>query len=206
MILPPILSIKDFITSDNIKEYDKVALITKAYEIFTRDFIDEGVFYEGQQVKIRDKLLDCSICDYNCSNIFCTCEFCPWNNTKDIFQHITSDYDLSLESKLTKKAKKMVSKRRNSNPNYKVRTPGIFSKSRTIRIPWIKAIIENANDSDIKKKIVTTRKNEFKIKLYYPKEDYLVILVGMIFADGSRELYLNSAYYNPYPSLLRDLI
>lgn len=206
MILPPMLNIKDFMTSDNAREFDKIALIAKAYEIFNRDFIDEGVFYEGQQVKVRDKLLDCSICNYSCSNVFCNCELCPWNGVKDIFQHITSDYDSTLEGKLTKNAKKMVSKRRQSNSNYKVRTPGIFSKSRTIRIPWIKAIIKNANDIDIKKKIVITRKNEFKIKLYHPKEDYLVILVGMTFASGSQVLYLNSAYYNPYPSLLRDLI
>lgn len=204
MILPPLLSIKDFISAENNKEFDKIALIEKAKQILYRDFVEIGVYYNGQKVFIREKLLDCSLTNNKCSNDFCTCENCPWKNYTDMFQHLTSDYDSNLEKFLTKKAHKIVSKRKNSNPNYKVRTPGIFSKARTIRISWIKAIIENFDDEDIQQVVIPKRNNEFIVKLYHKKEDYLVILTGVTYTDGNTEFFLTSAYHNPFPTLLRD--
>lgn len=204
MMLPQMLNIKDFMDSPSAKIFDYNALIQKAYDIFYNDFYIEGVFYEGQKVYIRPKILDCSVCNNDCNNKFCTCDICSWKDKEDLFQHITSDYDSTLENKLTKDAKKIVKKRRKSNPNYKVRTPGLFSKSRTIRIPFLKTIIENSNDSDIQKIVTQTKNNEYKIKLYHKKENYLVILVCMIYVNGSKQIFLNSAYHNPFSSLLRD--
>ena len=204
MMLPPLLNVKDFMDSDTANSYDKIALINNAYEIFKKDFIEDGVFFDGTRVNIRNRKLDCSLSDNKCSNDFCSCENCSWKEREDIFQHLTSDYDSNIEQYLTKQARKLVSKRKNSNPNYKVRTPGVFSKSRTIRIPWLKAIIENSDDKDIIKKVVPKRENEFTVKLYHKKEDYLVIITGMKYASGNLEFFLTSAYHNPYPTLLRD--
>lgn len=204
MKFPPMIDTKNFLISNNTGQIDKIAFINYAYELFVNDFKHSKVLYKGLQVKIRDKKLDCSVCNNTCSNTFCNCENCPWKNKEDIFQHITSDEDPTLETRLSKTAKKKLKKRRRANSGYKIRTPGIYSKTRTRRINWIKFIIENSNNSEIIEKIIQSASNEEKIRLYNKKENYLVIISRTTLKNGTQELYLNSAYHKPYISLLRD--
>lgn len=198
------INTKKFLISNNTGQIDKIAFINYAYELFVNDFKNSKVLYKGLQVQIRDKKLDCSVCNNTCSNAFCNCENCPWKNKEDIFQHITSDEDPTLETRLSKTAKKKLKKRRRANPGYKVRTPGIYSKTRTRRINWIKFVIENSDNPEIIEKIIQSASNEEKIRLYNKKENYLVIISRTTLKNGTQELYLNSAYHKPYISLLRD--
>jgi len=184
---------------------DKIKFIKDACIFFEQDFICKSVFWNKIKVGVRSKKLDCSICNNDCNNDFCTCSDCPWANKLDIFQHVTSDYDPHLENKLTKEAFKKLKKRRKTDPDYKVRTPGIYCRSRTNRIKWLKLIIEDIDNDDIITKISRTRINEEKIKIYHQKQNYLIILSRTEFKDGTFEIFLNSAYHKPYQSLLRDI-
>lgn len=204
MTLPPLIPKKDYIINEKTGSIDIIRLINDAYEILKEDFFNKKVFFEGKQVYLDLKILDCSVCNNQCVNTFCTCQNCPWKGKYDIFQHITSDEDKSLELRLTTKAKKALKKIRKVRPTAKIRTPGEFSSARTLRIPWIKYMIENSNDVNIqivKKKV---SKDKTKIIFYNKKENYMVVISKTILKDGFVEMYLNTAYYKPYQSLLRD--
>lgn len=205
MKLPPLINSKLYLIPNSNGQIDRAKLLYDTWKCFEKDFISGKVLFENYQVQVRDKPLDCSVCNHNCSNIFFDCPECPWRGKLDIFQHVTTDEDKTLENKLTKEAKKRLKKRRKVNPSYKIRTPGVFSKSRVIRISWIKFLIEHSDDDEIIKKVSPSRINEERIKIYHEKQDYLVIISRTMLPDGTFELYLNSAYHNPYNSLLRDL-
>lgn len=204
MKLPEMIHKKDYIIDNNSGSIDKKKLLEDAYAKLIDDFTNTKVYFEGYRVILDDKILDCSVCNYSCINDFCECIDCPWKGKLDIFQHITSDEDPTLKDRLTPAAKKLLRKKLKSNPYAKIRTPGMFSSSRTYRIPWIKYIIEHSNDPDIQvvQKKVNTQKT--KIKLYYKKQNYLIILSKTILSNGFVEMYLNSAYHKPFISLLRD--
>lgn len=204
MKFPLVLDKKQYLISGTNGQIDKIKLINDAFELFIKDFVIDKVFYKGIKVGVRNKLLDCSVCNNNCNNDFCTCNDCPWKDKLDIFQHITTDEDKDLKKNLTKKAQQKLKKRKKTNPAYKIRTPGLFSKSRTIRILYIKFLIENIDNNEIVEKISKTRTNEDKIKIYCKKQDFLVILSKTKLENGNFEIFLNSAYHKPYISLLRD--
>ena len=204
MNLPPLIPKKKYITNEKTGSIDTISLINDAYKILKEDFFEKKVFFEGHQVYLDLKILDCSVCNYNCINTFCTCENCPWKDKYDIFQHVTSDEDKSLEQRLTQKAKKALKKLRKVRPTAKIRTPGEFSSSRTLRIPWIKYIIEHSDEQDIQVVRKQVSKVKTKILFYNKKENYLVVISKTVQKNDFVEMYLNSAYYKPYQSLLKD--
>lgn len=204
MVLPALIQKKNYIVNPSTGLLDKNKLLEDAYKILLDDFQINEVLYNGARVFLEQKILDCTVCDNNCVNEFCTCDDCAWAGKLDIFQHITSDEDPTLESRLTKEAKRKLAKKRKKVPKAKVRTPGEFSLGRTIRIPWIKWLIENANNNlDIQTHIIRVSSQKTKFVLYYKKQDYMVVLSRTQYANGSIEIYLNSAYHKPYSSLLR---
>lgn len=204
MQLPEMLHKKDYIIDWNTGRIDKKKLLEDAYAKLLDDFYNTQVHFEGYRVVLDPKILDCSVCNYDCINDFCECSDCPWKDKLDIFQHITSDEDPTLKNRLTKEAKKLLKKKLKSNPYAKIRTPGEFSSSRTFRISWIKYIIEHSDDSDIQVIRTNVNAQKTKIKLYNKKENYLVIISQTILSTGFVEMYLNSAYHKPFRSLLRD--
>ncbi|PWL80616.1 hypothetical protein DBY21_01215 [Candidatus Gastranaerophilales bacterium] len=204
MQLPEMLHKKDYIVDLGTGRIDKKKLLEDAYAKLCDDFYNTQVHFEGYRVILDSKILDCSVCNYDCVNDFCECSDCPWRDKLDIFQHITSDEDPTLKDRLTKDAKKLLKKKLKSNPYAKIRTPGEFSSSRTFRIPWIKYIIEHSNDRDIQVVRTPVNTQKTKIKLYNKKENYLVILSQTKLSNGFVVIYLNSAYHKPFSSLLRD--
>lgn len=203
MVFPTLIQKKKYIIDISKGTIDKNKLICDAYEIFVTDFLENGVWYNNYRVFLDEKILDCTVCNNSCINTFCTCENCPWKDKLDIFQHITTDEDPKLESRLTREAKRLLHKKRKHVPKAKVRTPGEFSLSRTIRIPWIKYMIENSGNDEIQKYIKQVNKQKSKILLYNKKQNYMVVLSKIEYSNGNIEYFLNSAYHNPYQSLLR---
>lgn len=195
---------KNYIEDWGTGRIDKKKLLEDAYAKLIDDFENTKVHFEGFRVILDPKKLDCSVCNYNCINDFCECLDCPWAGKLDIFQHITSNEDPTLKERLTSEARKRLKKKLKSNPYAKIRTPGEFSSSRTLRIPWIKYIIEHSDDPDIQivRKAINSQKT--KIKLYNKKVNYLVIISQTRLSTGFVEMYLNSAYHKPFNSLLRD--
>ncbi len=203
MDLPPLIPKNNYIINPKTGSLNRIKLLNDAYNKLIEDFEVVGVLFEQNRVCLDNKILDCSVCNNNCINDFCTCEDCPWKNKLDIFQHITSDEDPSLEKRLTIKAIKLLRKKRKSNPNAKIRTPGVFSSSRTFRIPWLKYIIEHHSHEDIQEKIIRVNNSKEKILLYCKKQNYLIVMSRTTLSNGYIEMYLNSAYHKPYISLLR---
>ena len=204
MDLPPLIPKNNYIVNPKTGSLDRIKLLNDAYNKLIEDFEIVGVLFEQNRVYLDKKVLDCSVCNNNCINDFCTCDDCPWKDKLDIFQHITSDEDPTLKDRLTKEAKKLLKKKLKSNPYAKIRTPGEFSSSRTFRIPWIKYIIEHSNNPDIQVVRTPVNTQKTKIKLYNKKEKYLVILSQTKLSNGFVVMYLNSAYHKPFSSLLRD--
>lgn len=94
------------------------AFIDDIYNIFTTDFFINRIVFEGKQVNIATKLLNCKPED-NCKSIEYNCDNCPFQNKFDIFNHI-------ITGKINT-----------------YRTPGKFRLERAERIHWIKPIIDN---------------------------------------------------------------
>lgn len=203
MDLPPLIPKNNYIVNPKTGSLDRIRLLNDAYNKLIEDFETVGVFFEQNRVYLDTKVLDCSVCNNNCINNFCTCDGCPWKDKLDIFQHITSNEDPSLEKRLTKRAIKLLRKKRKSNPSAKIRTPGEFSSSRTFRIPWIKYMIEHHSHEDIQKRTIQVNKSKEKILLYNKKQNYLIVMSRTTLSNDNIEMYLNSAYHNPYISLLR---
>lgn len=203
MIFPELIQKKKYIIDISKGTINKSQLICDAYDILITDFLENGVWYNNHRVLLDRKILDCTVCNNSCINSFCTCENCPWKDKLDIFQHVTTNEDPQLESRLTIQAKRKLHEKRKRIPKAKVRTPGEFSLSRTIRVPWIKYMIENSENDEIQKHINIVSKQKSKILLYNKKQDYMVVLSETKYINGSIEYFLNSAYHKPYPSLLR---
>lgn len=188
MNFPPMIDIKPFYIG---KKFDKISLINYAYIIFKKDFIEtqnNELYFQKTRVFVKSEPLDCSNCDNNCNNDF-ECFTCPWRNKEDIFQHLTSNEDPELKLK---------------NPqNY--RTPGVFCKERTVRITWLRAIIENFHKSpDIQWVIKPYKKNLDTIKLYHKTLDVLIIMRLKTFENGNRVIYLITAYNNPAFTYIKE--
>lgn len=161
----------------NIKNYDNtIEMVSDLYKIFEKDFKDKTnpLIFKGKKVRIASlllhvrctKLTDSGI---NCQNIFYNCSNCPYVNKEDIFNHITC-----------------------SELNSKIRTPGIFELERAIRLPWIRAIIENCNNEHSSIRYYEAVVNNSIRKCFWLNiEKYLVILT-----EGENDdLFLTSAYY-----------
>lgn len=150
------------------------SFIKYLYFIFEEDFKNnEPVYFEGKPVLINnlplhvrcEKLLQKGLTcnnEYNCNN-------CIFVDKEDIFNHITC-----------------------REQNDIIRTPGIFEEERASRLPWIKCIIENCNEThpSIKYYETTVKGNNRKC-FWLEIEKFLVILTE----DKKGLLYLTSAYY-----------
>lgn len=204
MNFPPLINQKKYLIPNSNGQIDKIQLLKDVWELFKEDFIDNEVIFGGERVLTESKILDCSVCDNNCINVFCTCDNCPWVGKLDIYQHITSDEDKSMENRLTLNAQRILRNKRRKNPDAIIRTPGKFSKSRTLRIPWIKYFIENCNHPELQIDIKRYSPIKEKIKIYHKKQDYLIIFSRNTYKNGNKELFLNSAYHKPFKHYLRE--
>jgi len=193
LILPPFIDRKKHLDASEGK-IDFTALINEAYEVFENDFIKNSVMYEGTRVLVDKSILDCAKVGNKCSNSFCTCESCPWKGRLDIFQHLTSDEDPKIKKYLTPEYKNSKNKKGNK---IKSRTPGILSPARTIRIPWLKTMIENSNDPEIQKHEKPYGRNREKITLHSKKHNYKIAFMRTTLKSGDKVIYLNSAFYKP---------
>ena len=196
MDFPPMIDVQKFYLGN---KFDVPGLILYAYLKFKNDFIDNGVYFEGKRVYAHPKLLDCTNCGHICTNNF-ECSICPWISKEDIFQHITSDEDENLI--LTEDY--LASLPSGHKPNKRI--PGLFNKDRTIKVPWIKYLIEGVNCSDVLfvKKRDKNNKRAYKIKIFNKSLDYMVILTLVEYKDGNSTLYLSSQYSNPPVTFLKD--
>lgn len=152
-----------------------IELIEFLYTIFEKDFKNESssIVFDGQIVSYANLLLY-SRCEKflsehkTCNNIDYNCNECPFVDKEDIFNHITC-----------------------SEQSKSFRTPGIFEIERAIRLPWIRAIIENCNeDHPSIKYYETTSKGKLRKCFWLDNQKYLVILT-----ENENVLYLTSAYY-----------
>lgn len=166
--LPDKIDIKDYQTTNDLINY--------LYTIFEKDFKDktkpfqfnnQNVVFAKLPLHVRcseliDKDETCNNTEYNCSN-------CPYIDKEDIFNHITC-----------------------SEQSEDIRTPGIYEQERAIRLPWIRPIIENCNNTHSSIRYYETIVDGQLRKCFWLNtEKYLVILT-----EGSnKDLYLTSAYY-----------
>ena len=161
----------------NIENYNSIIeLVSDLYKVFEKDFKQKtnSLIFNGKEIriaslplhirceKLTDLGMDCQNTSYNCSN-------CPYINKEDIFNHITC-----------------------SELNSKFRTPGIFELERAVRLPWIRAIIENCdNEHTSIRYYEAIVKNSLRKCFWLNAEKYLVILT-----EGENgDLFLTSAYY-----------
>ena len=108
--LPDII---DYTKYNNINEF-----VDDIYNVFTTDFFIKKIKFNGKNINISPKILNCTPED-NCQSIEYNCHNCPFKGKLDIFNHV-------ITGKINT-----------------YRTPGKFNVNRAIRIHWIKFIIEN---------------------------------------------------------------
>lgn len=144
--LPEIIDDKDFQCEEGI---NYSSLIETAYTYFVMDFCNptSPILFKNKKVVICEKLLDCFLLKIkDCYNsMYYNCPNCNFQNKFDIFNHISTDdyYLLHKKNPSINVPKLKVKKRNRKIP----RTPGQFNLERLKRIVWIKAIIENCNDT-----------------------------------------------------------
>lgn len=148
------------------------------YVIFADIFNKPTIKFNEKYVLARPKILDCSNCANKCNNLF-TCNICPFKGKVDIFQHVCSDEDYNLKVL----------------PGYKnTRTPGIFNKTRTSRVAWLKFMIENYDNIDfVRYYNFPASKSNREINHYFwlYNAHYILILVE---EKNSNKIYIRSCY------------
>lgn len=130
--------------------------VNHLYCIFERDFKDRSnpVVFEQTIVQYASKIVDCSMYVHqgHCGNYQYKCLNCSYKGREDIFNHLTC-YE-----------------------NNNKRRPGIFDLQRSIRIEWIKPIIENYQDTNILFWEEPYENRGFTLYFWLKDLDYLVIL------------------------------
>jgi len=195
--LPAIMPISLY--RNNVCDY-----LDSQYRVFLKDFMNSSkpLLFEGIPVYIEDKLLDCSNCNFKCNNTHFKCEKCPYLDKYEIFQHITSDKDLSLV--LDKKYIKNCNKRKKK---LNKRVPGIYNNNRTSKIHWIRKIIENHSDTDNVKFFKAPDKDDINVinKYFWLYEkQFTVILAERTLSNKKKVQYLKTTYCVLWESLEYD--
>lgn len=203
--LPNIDRLEDYIINENYFDYNK--LINDKYNDLINDFynISDPVKFQGLQVLLNGKLLDCNkLKQKNCYNSdFYNCLNCPFEGKHEIFNHIcTMEYTKKNLKKKGGSIKLKKEFRTSHDISSTPRVPGEFSIPRTLLCGWIKLIIMNANDINnvIIKPVNTT---EYVIELIHRK--YRIVLKKAKTPQRKDVFYIKTAYFFTDPKELMEL-